>query len=192
MKNYAQIKAIEKQNKERWLKVCPTLTDECGIYILTREDELGVKYAYIGQSVNILTRLAQHLVGYQHIDLSLKKHKLYSDKNPYGWSVDFFTCLPSELDANERYYILEYAKTHQMRNVSSGGQGQGKSQLGEQNNVNGYYKGLKQGYENCRKEIKVYFNKYLDFTIKEKSNKIKEKKYNNFKNWLNEGDNENV
>lgn len=39
---------------------------------MVRTDENGFRYAYIGQAVHILTRLAQHLVGYQHIDLSLK------------------------------------------------------------------------------------------------------------------------
>lgn len=67
-----QAKAIEQNNKKRLLEVNPKLDEESGIYFLTRIDENGFKYAYIGQAVHILTRLAQHLVGYQHIDLSLK------------------------------------------------------------------------------------------------------------------------
>lgn len=71
--NFRQIKAIEQKNKQRLLEVDPGLDDESGIYFLTREDEQGFRYAYVGQAVHILTRLAQHLSGYeQHIDRSLK------------------------------------------------------------------------------------------------------------------------
>lgn len=87
--NFRQVKAIEQKNKKRLLEVNPGLDDESGIYFLTREDENGFRYDYIGQAVHILTRLAQHLVGYQHIDLSLKKHGLYEEDNPYGWKVNF-------------------------------------------------------------------------------------------------------
>ena len=87
MKNYKQVKAIEASNKKRLLSVNPNLNEKSGIYFLTRVDENGIKYAYIGQAKHILTRLAQHLVGYQHIDLSLKKHGLYSSENKNGWKV---------------------------------------------------------------------------------------------------------
>lgn len=82
--NFRQIKAIEKANKERILKVCPSVPESSGIYILTRE-EAGFRYAYVGQAKHLLTRLAQHLSGYQHIDLSIKKHGLWSENNPSGW-----------------------------------------------------------------------------------------------------------
>lgn len=59
---FKKAKAIEKKNKERLLKVNPKLNEDSGIYFLTRIDENGFKYAYIGQAVHILTRLAQHLV----------------------------------------------------------------------------------------------------------------------------------
>lgn len=72
MQNPRQRYAIESKNRKRLLEVNPSLTDESGIYFLTRTDENGFRYAYIGQAVHILQRLAQHLVGYQHIDLSLK------------------------------------------------------------------------------------------------------------------------
>ena len=85
-KNYKQRLAIEAKNKNRWLAVNPDLNDKSGIYILTREEN-GFKYAYIGQAKHILTRLAQHLVTFQRIDLSLKAHGLYSEDNPTGWKV---------------------------------------------------------------------------------------------------------
>ena len=84
--NYAQIKAIEKKNKERILKVCPEATEDSGIYILTRQEN-GFSYGYVGQAKHILSRLAGHLKGYQHIDLSIKKHGLYSENNPTGWRI---------------------------------------------------------------------------------------------------------
>ena len=71
--NFRQAKAIESKNKKRLLAINPKLNEQSGIYFLTRVDEDGFKYAYVGQAKHILTRLAQHLVGYQHIDLSLKK-----------------------------------------------------------------------------------------------------------------------
>ena len=98
-----QAKAIEQNNKKRLLEVNPKLDEESGIYFLTRIDENGFKYAYIGQAVHILTRLAQHLVGYQHIDLSLKKHKLYSKSNPCGWKIGFLHFPKSELDKQEQH-----------------------------------------------------------------------------------------
>ena len=87
--NIAKVKAIELQNRKRLLAVNPKLDDESGIYFLTREDENGFRYAYIGQAVHIMQRLCSHLVGYQHIDLSLKSHNFYSADNPYGWKVNF-------------------------------------------------------------------------------------------------------
>ena len=43
-KNIAKAKAIEKQNKERLLKVNPKLNDRSGIYFLLREDEKSADY----------------------------------------------------------------------------------------------------------------------------------------------------
>ena len=78
--NYKQIYAIKKANEEKILKVCPDCPNTSGIYFLLRE-ESGFKWAYIGKARNLLSRLAGHLNGYQHIDLSLKKHGLYSEDN---------------------------------------------------------------------------------------------------------------
>lgn len=51
--NYKKIYAIEKSNRERLLKVNPKLDDKSGIYFLTRTDEDGISYFYIGQAVKI-------------------------------------------------------------------------------------------------------------------------------------------
>lgn len=71
--NIARAKAIEQENKKRLLKLNPKLNDKSGIYFLTRTDENNISYFYIGQAVRIIQRMCGHLVGYQHIDLSLKK-----------------------------------------------------------------------------------------------------------------------
>ena len=81
--NIAKAKAIEKQNRERLLKINPKLNDGSGIYFLLRTDENGFRFAYLGQAKNITQRLCGHLAGYQqHIDRSLKAHGLYSEDNP--------------------------------------------------------------------------------------------------------------
>ena len=127
--NIARAKAIENENK-KLLKLNPELNDESGIYFFLREDENGFRFAYIGQAVKILTRLASHMTGYeQHIDLSLRKHKLYDEqKNPHGWRVEFLNFPESELDEREKHFIKLYADTgYQLRNVSLGGQGENRA-----------------------------------------------------------------
>ena len=128
---YQQIKAIEAKNKQRILSVNPSITEESGIYILTRE-EGGFKFGYVGQAKHLLTRLAQHLSGYQHIDLSIKKHGLYNEQNPTGWKIEFVYCAQEDLDKTEQYYIYDYALAgYQMRNKTAGGQGEGKFGIAE-------------------------------------------------------------
>lgn len=165
-KNYAQIKAIEKKNKERLLKINPYLTEESGIYFLLREDEDGFKYAYVGQAKHILTRLAQHLVGFQHIDLSLKSHKFYDkETNPYGWEIYFLRFPIEQLDEKEQYYIKQYATAgYQLRNKTSGSQGVGKKKIDEYKPAKGYRDGLKQGYKNASKEVSNLFEKHLNYS----------------------------
>lgn len=171
--NWKQVKAIESVNKKKFLELNNELNNDSGIYILTRIDENGFKYAYIGQAKHILTRLAQHMVGYQHIDLSLKNHGLYSDKNEYGWNVIHYNFSEEELDDKEQYYIKEYADNgFQLRNKTSGSQGKGKTKINEFKPSKGYQDGLKQGYKNASKEIANLFDKHLDYLKKsDKPNK---------------------
>ena len=194
--NIAKAKAIEKSNKQRLLKVNPKLDDESGIYFLTRKDEDNISYFYIGQAVHILTRLAQHLVGYQHIDLSIKKRGLYSADNPYGWKVNFMHYSKSELDKWEQYWILEYTKRgYQCRyNKTGGGQGEGKEKINEFRPAKGYRDGIKQGYKNASKEISHLFDLHLDYKTKsDNPNKNQEKALHKLEEFLNyhKGDSEN-
>ena len=173
--NFKKAKAIESQNKRRLIEVNPYLDERSGIYVLTREDEDGIRYAYIGQAKHILTRLAQHLVGYQHIDLSLKKHGLYSSENIYGWKIGFTNYPLNDLDAMEQYYIRQYANDgYQLRNKTSGSQGEGKRQIDEYRPSKGYHDGLRQGRKNLARELSHIIEKHLEITLKEgkKNNKV--------------------
>ena len=189
-RNIAKAKAIEKQNRELLLKVNPKLDDESGIYFLTRTDEDNISYFYIGQAVHILTRLAQHLVGYQHIDLSIKKRGLYSADNPYGWKVNFMHYPKSELDKWEQYWILEYTKRgYQCRyNKTGGGQGEGKEKINEFRPAKGYRDGIKQGKINLARELSSIAEKHLKIEIREdkKNNKVSQKQFEKFKELMNE------
>ena len=185
--NFKQIKAIEKSNKQRLLKVMPSLTEDCGIYILTREEN-GFKYAYVGQAKHILTRLAQHLSGYQYIDLSIKKHGFKTEENPTGWDITTVRCntfSDKELDEVEQDFIKSYANDgYQMRNRTAGGQGDGKFEIAETKPRKTYRDGLKQGYSNAQRDIAKLFEKSLDFTIKGKENKNKLKAQEKFKAFI--------
>ena len=57
--DFRQRKAIEQKNKRKLLAVNPNLNEESGIYFLTREDENGFKYAYIGQAKHILKTIVR-------------------------------------------------------------------------------------------------------------------------------------
>ena len=191
--NIARAKAIEQENKKRLLKLNPKLNDRSGIYFLLREDENGFKYAYVGQAVHTLSRLANHLVGYeQHIDLSLRKHKLYDkEKNPYGWRVEFLNFPESQLDEKEKYYIKLYAdKGYQLRNVSLGGQGEKRASgsIGERKAPKGYIQGIQQGKKVLARELSSIAEKHLKIEIRDdkKNNKVSQKQFEKFKELMNE------
>lgn len=188
--NYKKIYAIKKANEERILKVCPNCPNTSGIYFLLREED-GFKYAYIGQAVRLRERLGSHLSGYQHIDLSLKKHGFWDEKNPTGYKVHFLEFPESLLDEMEQKYIKQYANAgYQMRNSTAGSQGKGKHGLDNQKQPRTYYEGLNNGYERARKEIAHLFDLHLDYKTKsDKPNKNQQKALQKFKDFL-EGEND--
>lgn len=185
--NFKQIKAIEKANKERILKVCPSVPESSGIYILTRE-EGGFRFAYVGQAKHLLTRLAGHLKGYQHIDLSIKKHGLWGKDNRSGWSIAFFTCKEAEMDVLEQKYIKKYADMgYQLRNKTSGSQGEGKKDIADAP-TKGYLEGLHNGYKKAQKEIAHLFDLHLKCeTKKEPPTKLQIRALKKFKNFIEGG-----
>ena len=174
-KNIAAAKARERESKNKILKVNPYVDDKSGIYFLTRIDEAGIKHAYIGKAEHLLTRLSQHLLGYdQYIDRSLKKHKLYSNENYFGWKIGFEHFEIDELDSKEQYYIREYANDgYQLKNKNSGGT-IGKVQIDEYRPSKGYHDGLRQGRKNLARELSHIIEKHLEITLKEgkKNNKV--------------------
>lgn len=192
-----RIKAIEKTNKERLLKINPALTEQSGIYILTREEN-GFKYAYVGQAKHILSRLADHLKASsgiftkdtQHIDFSIRKHGLRTSENPHGWSLHFQEYDLAELNEKEQHFIRVMAdRGYQLRNKTAGGQGDGKFEIAETKPKKGYYDGINQGYEKARKEVAKLFEKNLTYSINGKENKNKQKAYEKFRAFIG-GENE--
>lgn len=187
--NIARAKTIEQENKKRLLKLNPKLNDKSGIYFLTRTDENNISYFYIGQAVRITQRMCGHLVGYQHIDLSLKKRGFYSDDNPYGWKLNFINYPESELDKWEQYWILEYTKKgYQCRyNKTAGGQGEGKEKINEFKPSKGYRDGIQQGRKNLARELSHIIEKHLVVTIREdkQGNKVSQKQLDKFMELIN-------
>lgn len=192
-----------KTAKARILKVNNNLKATSGIYIFWRTNlETGKRVCYIGQSNNILRRCAEHLLGYQKIDLSIKKHGLYDPtKNKGGYWVQALKyCDTKLLDELEKKYIRIYSEKPyvELKNITSGGQDAGRTNIAEARPAKKYNDGLKQGYANCKKEVKEFFNKYLDFKCKsdyecyKKADKtghrylkkIYTDKYAEFKEWL--------
>ena len=187
--NIARAKAIEQENKKRLLKVNPDLDDSSGIYFLTRIDENGIKYAYIGQAKHILTRLAQHLVGYQHIDLSIKKHGFFADSNPHGYKIGFLKFPESDLDEMEQFFIKKYANSgYQLRNKTAGGQCEGKTQIDEYRPQKGYRDGIKQGKKSLARELSHIIDTHLTVELRpEKAhNKVSQRAFEKFKGLLDE------
>lgn len=191
-KQIARAKAIERENRERLLKINPSLNDKPGIYFFLRSDENGFKYAYIGQAVNILSRLCSHMTGYsQHIDLSIRKHKLYSSDNPYGWRVEFKNFSISSLDEMEKKYIKMYADAgYQLRNVSIGGQGSERNSgmIGERKPAKGYMQGVQHGKKSLARELNHIIDKHLTVSIRtdKQNNKVSQKAFDKFNDLLNE------
>lgn len=166
-KSIAEIKRMEQEIKQRLLLINPKLNEQSGIYFLTREDDQGIKYAYIGQARHILSRLAQHMTGYQHIDLSLKKHGLISNSNMCGWNVNFLNFPEELLDEKEQYYIKKYALGgYQLRNKTAGGQGSGKKQIDDYRPGKTYRQGVEQGMKNASRDVAKLFEKHLSVSAK--------------------------
>lgn len=190
-KKLRKAKAIEQKNRGRLLKLNPELDDRSGIYFLTRVDENNIRYFYIGQALHVMQRMCSHMVGYQHIDLSIKKRGLYSEDNPYGWQVNFIHYPEPELDQWEQYWILEYTKKgYQCRyNKTAGGQGEGKEKINEYRPSKGYRDGIQQGRKTMARELSSIAEKHLKIALRDdkQGNKVSQKQFEKFKELLEEG-----
>lgn len=185
--NCRQIYARKAECEKRIKEVCPQATHESGIYCFTRVDEDGFKFAYVGLATrSLLTRLGEHLVGYQHIDLSIKKHGLYSADNPYGYKVDILCkCPAEECNEKEQYYIKKAADAgYQLRNHNSGSQGKGRRTFDNAKPSKTYREGLAMGYLNARREVAHWFSLHLNVSMK-KPTKNAEKALAKFQEFIN-------
>lgn len=175
--NNKQRYAILQRNKKEWLKYYD-IKDESGIYILTRYDDNGFKFAYVGQAKKVLTRLAEHPMGYkQHIDFSLRKHGIGATfAKDDKWKCEMvFYCPETELNDLEQKWIRKcHELGYQLLNKTTGSQGQGKQALGEQKPAKGYYDGIKQGRKKVIDEINNRLTKGDIRLVIESPNKRKE------------------
>lgn len=182
--NYRQVFAIQKKQREQLLKLNPNLTNNSGIYLFLRTDPDGITYFYCGQSVHCLDRLISHMNGYSHIDLSIKKRKLYSEDNPYGWKIKMAEYPIEKLDEMERYWILEMQKRgYQARyNKTAGGQGEGKEKINEYKPAKGYRDGIKQGKKSLARDLSGIIDKHLEVKIQpgKENNKVSQKQRDKF------------
>lgn len=190
--NYRQMFAIQSSNEKLILKLCPSMPHKSGIYLFYRVNEKGENCAYIGQAKDLLHRTAEHLsvsVKKTHIDKSLYVHKLYSNENPEGWKVKVLVLCPlDELDQREQIYIDHYKNRQDVKlyNVTGGGQLDKAKDVGERYEVKlkTYKHGKNFAYEKARQKVKTYFDKYLDYIIKGRPTKIKERKLAEFTEFL--------
>lgn len=184
--NYKQLFAIQAKLEKQLKLACPNISHKSGIYFYTRKDEEdGKTYAYIGKASNLISRNIAHIQGYQqHIDISLKKRGFYSEQNKMGWKLNVLEFPKEQLDEKEQYYIDLYRKNnYELLNIESGGT-TGKTIIGERKPAKNYTDGLKQGRKKTKQEVKSYFDKYLDFAVKPPTNKIKERKFEEFRKFL--------
>lgn len=165
--DYKKIYAKKKAREDKIKKICPSIPNEPGIYAFYRNDETGIRRAYVGQAVNLCERCAAHLAEYDHIALSLKKHGFYSQNNLYGWKLQYKKCSKEELDEHEIATIKAFADDgFQMYNVTAGGQGKGKKQISEYKQPKTYRQGIEQGKKVSSKEIAHLFEKHLNYSTK--------------------------
>lgn len=185
--NYAKI-FVTKDDVERQLRlVCPNLQHKSGIYFYTREklEEGGGFACYIGKSVDVAERCISHQTSWtQRIDISLKSRKYYNENNLNGWKLNVLYFPKELLDEKERYYIELYKNNnYEMLNIENGGT-LNKEIIGERKPSKTYRDGIVQGQKSTRAKVKVYFDKYLDYSIKDKPTKIKEKKFAEFSEFI--------
>lgn len=190
--NYKQIYAMKSERENIIKTICPSIPRTNGIYVFYRTDEAGIRRAYCGQAVNLLERCASHLAEYDHIALSLKKHGFYSEDNPYGWELTFWTVSKDKLDEEEISCIKAYAdQGFQMYNVTAGGQSKGKVVSDNHKQPKTYREGVQAGKKSLAKELSEIIDKHLDVNLKpeKQNNKVSIKAFEKFKALLSEAEN---
>lgn len=109
------------------------------------------------------------------------------------WLEDRISAFPkSELDKQEQHYIKAYADYgYQLRNKTSGSQGEGKAQIDDYKPSKGYRDGIQQGRKNLAKELSHIAEKHLKIEIRadKANNKVSQKQYEKFIDLLKVGEN---
>lgn len=184
--NYKQHFAIQKRLEKELTSRFTGLKHEPGIYAYYRTDEDGNKFAYVGQSVDVLQRCVQHMQGYQHIDLSLRKRGYYDAlTNKHGWKINVYYCYKDYLDVTEQFYIKSFQDDgYELYNIESGGKS-GKTIIGERKPAKGYRDGIEQGKKQIRRELVELLDKYLIVSVK-KEGKLAERALAKFTKILHE------
>ena len=97
------------------------------------------------------------------------------------------------LDKKEQYWIKQYADLgYQLRNKTSGSQGDGKAQIDDYRPQKGYRDGIKQGRKNMARELSSIAEKHLKIELRadKANNKVSQKQYGKFMDLLKEGNSE--
>ena len=110
------------------------------------------------------------------IELKSEREKAIADAFKYN----------NQLDEKEQYYIKKYADAgYQMRNKTSGSQGEGKQGISANRQSKGYYDGLEQGKKKSREYIADLFEKHLVVTTKKQPpTKLQEKALKKFMDFI--------
>lgn len=174
---YAQKNQMQKKLSQNY----PALKNECGIYMFYRV------VAYIGKSSEkdgILGRCASHCIQHQqHIDKSIHTRKLSCDGGQW-YIKPLVYCNENEIDKYEKEFIDKYKNGgYELYNIESGGT-DGKTLIADRKETKGYVKGLHKGYKNAQKDVSHWFDLHLDYSIKGKPNKNKEKALEKFGSFL--------
>lgn len=180
-----KVYAIRKQKEKELLAQFPELKNESGVYIWYKP----TYKMYIGLAHNLLQRTIDHMTQHKgHLDNSIQHHKIYHPiKNKNGWKIITIPCPIEELNTKEQELIDKYKgnEDYELYNISGGGQGEERiGDIAERKESRKYRDGLKQGYENCKREV-LDFMKYL-FVLPNEDYAINEKKVVEFENWLKE------
>lgn len=183
LSDWKKIYAKKAEAVKRIKKTCPTIPNDSGIYLFYRTDEAGIKRGYCGQAVALCDRCASHLLEYDHIALSLKKHGLCTEDNPSGWNIWYHLVDKEHLDEEEVKYIKMFGDQGiQMYNITAGSQGQGKMVTGVMKPGKGYRDGLAQGKINLARELANIADKHLVIGLKteKQNNSVSQKQFAKF------------
>lgn len=161
---YKQIIARQKGAEARIVKHYGDPSQSSGVYVFHRYNhERQCDCYYIGQAKNLRRRIAQHLLEYDHIAVSLKKYGLFdSEKNPEGWTCEWKYSTVELLDEMEQAVIsLRLTDENaELYNITSGGQGKGKVDINPRAERKGYHTGKLEGKQRAYTEIATLIEKY--------------------------------